>query len=80
MLFRSLLPMFLSAHLPEELRSLGLAIMDSAEHASVAEPAYAQAYVSVLIILGVIAAAFAAYTGWAFHDNPKSGGNGGTHE
>lgn len=76
----SLLPMFLSAHLPEELRSLGLAIMDSAEHASVAEPAYAQAYVSVLIILGVIAAAFAAYTGWAFRDNPTSGGNGGTHE
>ncbi len=76
----SLLPMFLSAQLPEELRGLGLAIMDSAEHASVAEPAYARAYVSVLIILGVIAAAFTAYTGWAFHDNPKSGGNGGTHE
>lgn len=73
----SLIPLFLLANLPANLQAQGMdAVYDRVPEAA---NAYGEAYLSVLLILGVFAVIFAAVTAWCFKDNPKSGGNGGAH-
>lgn len=76
----SLLPAFLSSHLPEHLKGLGLEAMYLPEEAASASAAYGSAYLDILLVLGAVTTAFTVFTAWAFRDNPTSGGSHATHE